>query len=189
MIGMREPRVRVARGACKVLLWVFVGALTAEEAASAACVSNASMPATGILFTGCQHAPSYMLFRAYTEPVLYFLWIRRTSPRILNRVSQHVWHVGTLKAGCELLLEVTPASACKSSTYLLVELWDLGQLMLSNPMPAEDSHRADPLLGMAQEVVPAAVYKGPSSWDIQPPQALFDTVGYELTAHYMKVQA
>ena len=37
-------------------------------------------------------------------------------------------------------------------------------------------------------MAPTAEYKGPSSWDIEPPQALFDTVGYELTAHYMQVQ-
>ena len=86
-------------------------------------------------------------------------------------------------------MEVSPAPACNSSTYLLVELWDLGQLMLSSPVPAESSHRADPLLGMAQGVVPTAVYKGPSSWDIQPPQALFDTDGYEVTSHYMRIQA
>ena len=41
---------------------------------------------------------------------------------------------------------------------------------------------------MAQGVAPTAQYKGVSSWDIEPPQALFDTVGYELTAHYMRVQ-
>lgn len=85
-------------------------------------------------------------------------------------------------------MEVSPAPACDSSSLLLVELWDLGQLMLRSPVPAESTHRADPLLGMAQEVVPAAVYKGPSNWDTQPPQALFDKVGYELTAHYMRVQ-
>lgn len=95
---------------------------------------------------------------------------------------------GTLAAGCELQLGVLPGPNCTDSAYLQVELWDLGQLMLKSPVAAESKDRADPLLGMAQGVVPAAVYKGPSSWDIQPPQALFDTTGYELTAHYMRTQ-
>ncbi|CAL5222741.1 g5148 [Coccomyxa viridis] len=86
-------------------------------------------------------------------------------------------------------MTVSPAAACNSSTYLLVELWDLGQLMLSSPVPAKSSHRADSLLGMAQGMAPSALYKGPGSWDIQPPQALFDTDGYELTSHYMSIQA
>ena len=97
-------------------------------------------------------------------------------------------NAGSLEAGCALLMDVSPGPACDSSAYLLVELWDLGQLMLREPVPAESSHRADPLLGMSQGVVPDAVYKGPSSWDIQPPEALFDEVGYELTAHYMTVR-
>ena len=183
MSGMREPCVRAARAACGVLLWIFVGALTAEEAASAACVSNASIPATGLLFTGCQHAPSMNCSRPAQSPTCTI-----PTSKILSEFTG-CWHAGTLESGCELFIEVAPAPACDSSTYLLVELWDLGQLMLGNPIPAEDSRRADPLLGMAQEVVPVALYKRPSSWDIQPPQALFDTVGYELTAHYMRVQA
>ena len=97
-------------------------------------------------------------------------------------------YAGSLEPGCELLLGVYPAPACASSAYLLVELWDLDQLMRSGAIPAESSHRADPLLGMAQGMVPAAIYNGLSSWNVQPAQALFDTVGYELTAHYMQVQ-
>jgi len=97
-------------------------------------------------------------------------------------------YAGTLQPGCEILLEVSITSDCNSSTYLHVELWDMGQLLLKTPIPAESRLRADPLLGMAQGMAPTAIYKGPSSWDIQPPQALFDTQGYELTGHYMQVQ-
>ena len=92
-----------------------------------------------------------------------------------------------------MLFEVARGPDCDGSSYLNVELWDLGELMVENPVyltdkSKADKSRADPLLGMAQGAAPTAVYKGPSSWEIQPPQALFDTKGYELTAHYMQIQ-
>ena len=96
-------------------------------------------------------------------------------------------------AGCQTLFEVARGPDCDGSSYLNVELWDLGELMVKNPVYLtdkikEEKSRADPLLGMAQGAAPTAIYKGPSSWEIQPPQALFDTKGYELTAHYMQIQ-
>lgn len=87
-----------------------------------------------------------------------------------------------------MLFEVAPGPKCNGASYLNVELWDLGELMVRDPVYSTDKSRADPLLGMAQGTAPSAVYKGPSSWEIQPPQALFDTKGYELTAHYMQTQ-
>ena len=67
-MGMREARDRGARGACRVLLLVFIGALATANAAAAACVSNASLPATGVLLAGGSHASSYKSFRARTSP-------------------------------------------------------------------------------------------------------------------------
>ena len=87
-----------------------------------------------------------------------------------------------------MLFEVGPGPQCNGASYLHVELWDLGELMVRDPVSSTDTSRADPLLGMAQGVAPSAVYKGPSSWEIQPPQSLVDTKGYELTAHYMQTQ-
>ena len=87
-----------------------------------------------------------------------------------------------------MLFGIASGPNCNGSSYLSVELWDLGMLMVRDPVYSADKSKADPLLGMAQGAAPTAVYKGPSSWEIQPPQALFDTKGYELTAHYMQIQ-
>ena len=87
-----------------------------------------------------------------------------------------------------MLFVVARSPDCDESSYLSVELWDLGELMVKSSVFSTHKSRADPLLGMAQGAAPIAVYKGPSSWEIQPPQALVDTKGYELTAHYMQIQ-
>jgi hypothetical protein len=74
---------------------------------------------------------------------------------------------------------------CNSSSYLHVEMWDVGALLNDTNTSAMV---ADPLLGLAQSDTFTATYQSPGNWVVLPPDALFDQQGYELMRHYMAVQ-
>jgi hypothetical protein len=92
-------------------------------------------------------------------------------------------------------MQVSPGPACNATSFLQVEVWDLSragtQLSAApNSTAGIEQDRADPLLGMASGVAPNASFdETDNTWDIIPQQALFDTMGYELSRPYMRIQA
>ena len=95
-------------------------------------------------------------------------------------------YVGTLETGCQLFMQLQMGHDCNSSSYLNVEIWDLGAILANDTNTS--AMAADPLLGLAQSEVFSAAYQSPGNWIVVPPDALFDQKGYELMRHYMTVQ-
>ena len=117
----------------------------------------------------------------------------RTAGQTLSCEATSLSAGGQLYSGsvapgnCTLLALALGAGCNASAPFLRVEVWDLIGLA-SNVTGSYSSARADPLLGMAQTASLAAVYISAGTWQIKPPQAVFDEMGYELLRHYMAVQ-
>ena len=95
-------------------------------------------------------------------------------------------YMGTLEAGCQIFKQLQMGPDCNMSSYIHVEMWNLGAVLQNDTNTS--AMAADPLLGLAQSDVFSAAYQSPGSWVVLPPDALFDQKGYELMRHYMHVQ-
>lgn len=72
---MRGTCVRAARRVYATLPWVLLGILTAAYRSVEACVSNASLPATGVLLAGCSGTTSYRFLASRLLMYTVLRWI------------------------------------------------------------------------------------------------------------------